>query len=559
MLVVHLLSSLREVSGRGAPESAYLTTAAYELVKLAVFFGFACYIAIKFLERASRSLARTSDLRSAAGYLLVAVLLFVLAVGVIGPLGGLAWSFLAGSLLARTEIGQPVVRSYRPAASAVFLSLAFLPMFVAPHGRSITRLPLLLSVIASLLVIKFTASWVAARVGGLSGRDSRAMAACSLAPGEIAVALLAFASTRWEIRAPEYFAVLLFSVAAMIAAPMLRHFEARGETRREERAPGRRVKFAVVIAAATALSVQGSVCAQSPEQKKPDDPVSRAMKSIEASIGERAEAAEAVLAASKLVNQSQSARKQGDNKLARKVLGDAEAITQASEEFSRSALIDELLRLVAEERAALDPPTRHGTDQVSPETSLAVAAPSSTRARFEQYRDSFARILEEERVPVGLLGVAFVESGFNPMALSPKGARGIWQLMPATAVRYGLMVQPGTDHRTHLERSTRAAARYLRDLYTQFGDWKLALAAYNAGEDRIQRIIDRTGIRDFDAMARRGYLPAETRRYVPAVLAAWARLATTKPLAAANARPRAQPRGGAVEALAKPEGSEPKR
>jgi membrane-bound lytic murein transglycosylase D len=145
------------------------------------------------------------------------------------------------------------------------------------------------------------------------------------------------------------------------------------------------------------------------------------------------------------------------------------------------------------------------------------------------------------------------------MALSPKGARGIWQFMPATAVRYGLMVQPGTDHRTHLERSTRAAARYLRDLYTQFGDWKLALAAYNAGEDRIQRIIDRTGIRDFDAMARRGYLPAETRRYVPAVLAAWARLATTKPLAAANARPRAQPRGGAVEALAKPEGSEPKR
>jgi membrane-bound lytic murein transglycosylase D len=123
-----------------------------------------------------------------------------------------------------------------------------------------------------------------------------------------------------------------------------------------------------------------------------------------------------------------------------------------------------------------------------------------------------------------LLAVALVESGFNPLALSPKGARGIWQFMPATAQRYGLTVEPMNDHRTHPERSTRAAARYLRDLYKQFGDWKLALAAYNWGEDKVQRVIDRTGVRDFDEMARRGLLPAETRNYVPAVLAVWAKL-----------------------------------
>jgi peptidoglycan lytic transglycosylase D len=96
--------------------------------------------------------------------------------------------------------------------------------------------------------------------------------------------------------------------------------------------------------------------------------------------------------------------------------------------------------------------------------------------------------------------------------------------MPDTARRYGLAVEPMNDHRTSPEHSTRAAARYLRDLYRQFGDWKLALAAYNAGEDRVQQIIDTAGIRDFDEMARRRLLPAETRNYVPAVLAAWSQM-----------------------------------
>ena len=100
----------------------------------------------------------------------------------------------------------------------------------------------------------------------------------------------------------------------------------------------------------------------------------------------------------------------------------------------------------------------------------------------------------------------------------------MWQFMPATAERYGLTVEPANDHRTHIEHSTRAAARYLRDLYRQFGDWKLAIAAYNAGENRVQRIINKTGIRDFEEMSRRGLLPLETRNYVPAVLAAWSKL-----------------------------------
>ena len=145
-------------------------------------------------------------------------------------------------------------------------------------------------------------------------------------------------------------------------------------------------------------------------------------------------------------------------------------------------------------------------------------------ARYNIYRDSLTRILIEEKLPVEVLSVALVESGFNPLALSPKTARGIWQLMPDTARRYGLTVEPGNDHRTHPEHATRAAARYLQDLYRMFGDWELALAAYNAGEDRVQRAIERAGARDFNELARRKLLPPETRNYVPAVLAAWAQM-----------------------------------
>jgi soluble lytic murein transglycosylase-like protein len=128
------------------------------------------------------------------------------------------------------------------------------------------------------------------------------------------------------------------------------------------------------------------------------------------------------------------------------------------------------------------------------------------------------RILAEEGVPVELLGVARVESNFNPFAVSPKGAAGLWQFMPATARRYGLRVDTFQDDRFDVNKSTRAAGRYLRDLYAQFGNWPLALAAYNAGEDAVQRAIDRTSTPNFDAIARSGLLPAETRAYVPAVL-----------------------------------------
>lgn len=129
-------------------------------------------------------------------------------------------------------------------------------------------------------------------------------------------------------------------------------------------------------------------------------------------------------------------------------------------------------------------------------------------------------ILREEGVPTELAAIMLVESGGRTTAFSPKGARGPWQFMPETARRYGLAVSPVQDDRIDLHKSTRAAARYLRDLYELFGDWHLAFAAYNGGENMVQRAIERTGSRDFMVLTQSRLLPAETRNYVPAVLSA---------------------------------------
>lgn len=142
------------------------------------------------------------------------------------------------------------------------------------------------------------------------------------------------------------------------------------------------------------------------------------------------------------------------------------------------------------------------------------------RSRLASLRPMMARVFNEEGVPEWLVSVGFVESTYNTEAHSPKAAHGIWQFIPGTGDRYGLKRTAWMDERGNPEKSTRAAARYLRDLHALFGDWLLALAAYNWGEGRVARITQRTGIRDFWTLADRGLLPQETANYVPSVLAA---------------------------------------
>ena len=138
--------------------------------------------------------------------------------------------------------------------------------------------------------------------------------------------------------------------------------------------------------------------------------------------------------------------------------------------------------------------------------------------RLDGLRPFLDPLLQSEAIPLELASVVVVESGGRPNAASPKGALGLWQLMPDTARRYGLEVSPTNDERLDPAKSTRAAARYLRHLYQQFGSWPLTLAAYNAGEEALQSAVRHAASSDFLQLSNLRLLPQETRNYVPAVL-----------------------------------------
>lgn len=140
-------------------------------------------------------------------------------------------------------------------------------------------------------------------------------------------------------------------------------------------------------------------------------------------------------------------------------------------------------------------------------------------SRSGRYRDMISRILKEEGVPQDLIYLAEAESGFHPLALSRAGARGMWQFMAGRGSGYGLQRNWWVDERQDPEKSTRAAARHLKDLYNQFGDWYLAMAAYNSGPGTVQHAVERTGYADFWQLYNRGVLPKETKNYVPIILA----------------------------------------
>jgi membrane-bound lytic murein transglycosylase D len=139
--------------------------------------------------------------------------------------------------------------------------------------------------------------------------------------------------------------------------------------------------------------------------------------------------------------------------------------------------------------------------------------------RAGRYQEMIARVLREEGLPTDLIYLAQAESAFQPQALSRAGARGLWQFMSFRGTEYGLERTWWIDERQDPEPATRAAARHLRDLYAIFGDWYLAMAAYNSGPGAVQRAIQRTGYADFWELYKRNVLPRETRNYVPIILA----------------------------------------
>jgi hypothetical protein len=140
--------------------------------------------------------------------------------------------------------------------------------------------------------------------------------------------------------------------------------------------------------------------------------------------------------------------------------------------------------------------------------------------RSRRYLPMIKRVFREYGLPADLAYLAMVESGFNPKACSPAGACGMWQFIKGTGRRYGLVINRRVDERRNPEKSTRAAARYLLDLYQQFGSWYLAAASYNCGEMRVAKELRKSNYQNFWQLSANKCIPGETRNYVPQMIAA---------------------------------------
>ncbi|HSL92588.1 MAG TPA: LysM peptidoglycan-binding domain-containing protein, partial [Candidatus Limnocylindrales bacterium] len=141
-------------------------------------------------------------------------------------------------------------------------------------------------------------------------------------------------------------------------------------------------------------------------------------------------------------------------------------------------------------------------------------------SRSGKYSDMMRGILAEYGLPEDLIYLALIESGFSPKAYSVARAAGPWQFIVGTGRRYGLRIDWWTDERRDYEKSTHAAASYLKDLYGMFDSWPLATAAYNAGEGKIQKAVARYRSEDYVELIRHRYLKQETKDYVPKMIAA---------------------------------------
>ena len=160
------------------------------------------------------------------------------------------------------------------------------------------------------------------------------------------------------------------------------------------------------------------------------------------------------------------------------------------------------------------PPVPNPPPQKERELWLTKVAGDAWPPRAKEYLPELKPVYTAQKIPPELVWLAEVESAFDRRALSPAGAAGLFQLMPDTAKRFGLSLWP-RDQRYQPEPSAAAAAQYLKYLHDRFKDWRLALAAYNAGEGTVQKLLARYKTDNYDAIAQ--HLPAETQMYVPRV------------------------------------------
>ena len=213
-----------------------------------------------------------------------------------------------------------------------------------------------------------------------------------------------------------------------------------------------------------------------------------------------------------------------------------------AEQKYEPASIDELLKIATFPKPAAEPETKHAVEEDLARTDHDIPIPQNGRVlssvellqgRLRDYvQDSLTRgakylpmiqdVFRAEGLPLDLAFIPIIESGFKTNALSKARAKGPWQFMIPTAKDHGLKTDWYVDERSDFEKSTVAAAKYLKTLSKLFdGDWHLVLAAYNGGQGRVQRAMNRSGVSDFwDLSETSKFLPKETREYVPLILAA---------------------------------------
>ena len=201
------------------------------------------------------------------------------------------------------------------------------------------------------------------------------------------------------------------------------------------------------------------------------------------------------------------------------------------------APIDEISRMTFSVDEKLAPKLQSELNQVNSGIPLELAGPVPELIRFfttkeagrrallagfrraGRYRALIQRVLAEEGLPEELIYLAQAESGFLPRAISNKQAVGMWQFIAGTGATYELKRSSTFDERLDPEKATRAAARFLKSLHERYGDWYLAMAAYNCGAGAVDRAVERTGYADYWELLRRHSLPKETANYVPIILA----------------------------------------
>lgn len=227
ILALYFFDAFAAIKQSRPGASVYAIVGSFEAVKLAVLFGFAYFITSRFLAKAEGRISKT---RTTIGFALIAILIFALAATTANQLGAIAWAFMAGTIWRRSSVGKRFTEGERPIATALLLSMVFLPLLLQSHGRRLTGFLTLITAVLAAVVLKWLFAWVGMRAGGTSSRNAMRTAAAMVGPGEVAILFLGFGVTRWAIESPVYFGILGYLLASNVFNPLVGRFASKPVT-----------------------------------------------------------------------------------------------------------------------------------------------------------------------------------------------------------------------------------------------------------------------------------------------------------------------------------------